>query len=43
MDGKSLPLLFVETSGLDQQITDGGATNDPVTPEPSTTESDLRC
>jgi hypothetical protein len=35
--------MFVETSGLDQQVTDGCATDDPVTPEPSTAKGDLRC
>lgn len=35
--------MFVETSGPDKQVTDGYATDNPVTPEPSTTKGDLRC
>ena len=43
VDSKSLPFIFVETSGLDQQVTDGCATDNPVAAQPATAKRDLRC
>jgi hypothetical protein len=34
--------MLAETSGLDQQVSDGGPTDDPVAAEPPTAKRDLR-
>jgi hypothetical protein len=43
MNRQSLPFIFVETSGLDQQVTNGCAPDDPVAAEPAAAKRDLRC
>jgi hypothetical protein len=43
MDSQSLLFSFVETSGLEQQVTDGGATDDSVATKPAAAKRDLRC
>lgn len=43
MNGQSLPFILVETSCLDQQVTDGCATHDPVAAKPATAKRNLRC
>jgi hypothetical protein len=43
MDTQPLSFLFVEASGLNKQVTDGCATDDPVTAKPSITKGDLGC
>ncbi len=43
MDSQSLSFNFVEPSGLQQQVTDGRATNDSVATKPATSKRDLRC
>jgi hypothetical protein len=43
VDSQPLSFGFVETSGLEQQVTDSRATDDSVTAKPATAKRDLRC
>ncbi len=43
MNSKSLLLIFDETSGVNQQVTVGCATDDPVAAKPATAKRNLTC
>ena len=42
IDSEPLPFIVGETSGFDQQVTDGCPTGDPVASQPATAKRDLR-